>query len=331
MRLIALDTETTGSSPTKGDLCVEVGLVEVVDGALTGRTWQAYINPGIPINYYAQRIHGITNEFLADKPCFADVADDLLAFIGDAPCLAHDARFDRDMILHDFRAAGLSIPRLRFHDTVPFAKAEIQAPAYNLDTLALTLGVTQRKRGLHGALSDATILADIVVKIEERNPGAIARRFLPSFSIATFPSGWAQTGEAIFDLPGLAPTRPATPPGEQAAAEPRRPTKSARLAAIVAEANAQSGPMDPEIFNKLRSGHDSWSTMQGSNLRRIVGYSYPACLADPEIAGMAPREQNAALRWICRGLTPERAIAWNTHRASFHDTPSLFAEPSFEP
>ena len=190
MRLIVLDTETTGGSTKGGDRCVDVGLVEMLDGKRTGRTWQSYLDPGQPVNPYAERVHGLSRAFLKGHPRFGDVSDDLLAFIDGAPCLAHNARFDRDMLLHDFRHAGLEIPRLTFFDTIPIAKGEVTAPKYNLDALSRALKVTSSNRGVHGALSDAELLADVLIAIETRRPGALARRTRPGQAMSALPRGW---------------------------------------------------------------------------------------------------------------------------------------------
>ena len=190
MRLISIDTETTGASAPKGDRCVEIGAVELVDGRLTGRTFQTYLNPDRKVAWQAERVHGLTNRFLEDKPRFREIAPDLLDFIGDAPCMAHNARFDRDMILHDFRAADLTIPELRFYDTIPLAKAKVRAPAYRLDVLARTLGVIEQDRGQHGALEDSEILARVLAKIEADQPGALRDWMIRSAPLSPLPKGW---------------------------------------------------------------------------------------------------------------------------------------------
>lgn len=202
MRLIAIDTETTGASPAKGDRCVEIGAVELINGRLTGRTYQTYLNPDHPVAWQAQRVHGLTNRFLSDKPRFAQIAPDLLDFIGDAACLAHNARFDRDMILYDFRHAGLPVPTMRFFDTIPFAQGKVRAPSYRLDQLALTLGVLEKGRGLHGALEDAEILGRVVEAIETRQPGALTAWLRGAAPLSPLPKGWDPR-------PDLGPTRPA--------------------------------------------------------------------------------------------------------------------------
>ena len=233
MRLISIDTETTGGSAPKGDRCVEIGAVEIIDGRLTGRTFQTYINPERPVAWQAQRVHGLSNRFLADKPLFAEIAPDLLEFIGDAPCMAHNARFDRDMILHDFRAADLQIPELRFYDTIPLAKAKVRAPAYRLDVLARTLGVLDRDRGKHGALEDSEILARVLARIEADQPGALRDWMTRSAALSPLPKGWGPATRSS----GPAPVRRS---GEPAAmAGPEEQAEADRIGAILREAVAE--------------------------------------------------------------------------------------------
>lgn len=202
MRLISIDTETTGSSPARGDRCVEIGAVELIRGRPTGRTFQTYLNPDREVAWQAERVHGLTNRFLADKPRLAEVAPDLLEFIGDAPCLAHNARFDRDMLLFDFLHAGLPVPAWRFHDTIPFAKAHVRAPAYRLDVLAQTLGVIGTARGLHGALEDATILAEVVERIDAARPGALGDWLSRTGPLSQLPKSWPETAPVAASTPG---------------------------------------------------------------------------------------------------------------------------------
>lgn len=231
MRLISIDTETTGSSPAKGDRCVEIGAVELIDGRLTGRTFQTYLNPDRKVAWQAERVHGLSNRFLADKPRLAEVAPDLLDFIGGAPCFAHNARFDRDMLLYDFRHAELEVPDLRFFDTIPLAKAHVRSTAYRLDVLAQTLGLIDTARGLHGALEDATILARVIETIETRKPGAINRWIDRTPPLSPLPKGWPGPAAAsqAKDLPGQKGQAPA-PTGSEEQEEADRVAELVRSA-----------------------------------------------------------------------------------------------------
>jgi DNA polymerase III subunit epsilon len=187
MRVIALDTETTGASPARGDRAVEIGLVEMIDGRRTGRDWRAYFNPRHPVHWAARRVHGLSDRFLADKPLFAAHANEILDFIDGAPCLAHNARFDRDVILHEFHASGLAVPALVFHDTIPIARGALAAPSYSLDALVTHLRLETPDRRLHGALLDASILGQVLETIEARKPGHLARHLASHPPLASRP------------------------------------------------------------------------------------------------------------------------------------------------
>lgn len=175
MRLIIADSETTGASPRNGDRAVDIGLVEMVGGRRTGRTWQSYFDPKREVHWGALRVHGLSNKFLSGKPRFHEKADEMLAFIDGAPCLAHNARFDREVFLHEFHASGLPVPDLKFHDTIPLAQAVVKASSYSLDKLIAELGLTTPPRVKHGALLDSEILAILLEHLEDLRPGVVTR------------------------------------------------------------------------------------------------------------------------------------------------------------
>lgn len=312
MRLIAIDTETTGASPAKGDRCVEIGAVELIDGRLTGRTFQSYLNPERAVAWQAQRVHGLTGRFLSDKPRFAQIAPDLLAFIGDAPCLAHNARFDRDMLLYDFRYAGLPVPALRFFDTIPFAQGRVRTPSYRLDQLALTLGVLEKGRGLHGALEDAEILGRVVAAIESRQPGGLAAWLRGAAPLSPLPKGWQATPAPPARPVGgrSGPSALAAPPGPSAPPEPSEEAREAdRIAALVRGA-LDGGPdlalfaerltaagvlMRPVINGELALHGARFSTPRASFTGGAIGLTGPAleragpAYRHPEHAGLVAR------------------------------------------
>lgn len=298
MRLIAIDTETTGSAPAKGDRCVEIGAVELINGRFTGRTFQTYLNPERPVAWQAQRIHGLSDRFLADKPRLAEVAPDLLAFIGDAPCLAHNARFDRDMLLYDFRHAGLQVPALRFFDTIPFAQARVRAPSYRLDQLALTLGVLEKGRGLHGALEDAEILSRVVEAIEARQPGALAAWMRGSAPLNPFPKGW-QAPPAPPPVAKSPPSDPLTPEGtsgeareaDRIAALVRTALEGAPDLTLFAERLTAAGVLMRPVINGQLALHGArFSTPNASFTGGAIGLTGPAL----ERAGPAYRHAEHA-------------------------------------
>lgn len=163
MRQIVLDTETTGLEPQQGHKIIEIGCVEVVNRRLTGRHYHQYINPGREVEQGAMEVHGITNEFLADKPSFAAICDDFWEFIRGAQLVIHNAPFDVGFINHEF--AQLGKPPLQGEcevlDTLALARQKHPGQKNNLDALCKRYGIDNSHRDLHGALLDAEILADV--------------------------------------------------------------------------------------------------------------------------------------------------------------------------
>lgn len=168
MREIVFDTETTGYSPTS-DRIVEIGCVELLDGTLTGNTFQRYLNPKRSIHQRALEVHGLTGEFLRDKPKFSDIAGELLAFIGDSTLIAHNASFDMGFLNAELERLNLSvIARERAVDTVALSKKlNGHLANHKLDTLCCAYGVDNSERTLHGALLDAKLATEIYIKIKQ--------------------------------------------------------------------------------------------------------------------------------------------------------------------
>jgi DNA polymerase-3 subunit epsilon len=162
MREIIFDTETTGFEPSEGHRMVEIACLELVNQIPTGRKYQAYLNPERDMPEAAFRIHGISGEFLRDKPKFAEVADKLLEFIGDAPLVAHNAEFDMRFLNAELgllkRAA---IPLDRAVDTVRLARQRFPGAPASLDALCKRFSIDNTQRTLHGALLDAQLLAEV--------------------------------------------------------------------------------------------------------------------------------------------------------------------------
>ena len=165
MRQIVLDTETTGLEPAQGHRIIEIGCVELVNRRLTGNTWHQYIRPERDIDEGAVEVHGITNEFLADKPVFAEIVDDFLAFVDGAELVIHNAPFDVGFINHEL--ALLEPPRgpieqhCRVLDTLAMARELHPGQRNSLDALCKRYEVDNSARDLHGALLDARILAQV--------------------------------------------------------------------------------------------------------------------------------------------------------------------------
>ena len=163
MRYIILDTETTGLDPNQGHKLVEVGAVEMIDRQLTGKHFNHYLNPERESDEGALGVHGLTTEFLSDKPLFKSIAQDLLDFIDGATVLIHNAPFDTKFI--NAELALLDMPEMHrvcvVEDTLAMAKQMFPGKRNNLDALCERLGVNNAHRTLHGALLDAEILAEV--------------------------------------------------------------------------------------------------------------------------------------------------------------------------
>lgn len=165
-REIIFDTETTGLNPLGGDRIVEIGCVELLNTIPTGETYHVYLNPERDMPEAAFRVHGLSREFLSDKPLFADIAEDFLTFIGDAKLVAHNASFDMGFINAEFTRVGMeAIATERVIDTLILARRKFPFGPNNLDALCLRLNVDNSRRTKHGALLDAEILAEVYIEL----------------------------------------------------------------------------------------------------------------------------------------------------------------------
>ena len=169
MRQIVLDTETTGLEPSQGHRIIEIGCIELVNRQLTGNHYHQYINPDREVEEGAIEVHGISNEFLADKPFFADIVDDFVAFIKGAELIIHNAPFDVGFINHEFKYLSGQYPRVEsictVLDTLAMARQKHPGQKNSLDALCKRYEVDNAHRELHGALLDAEILADVYLRM----------------------------------------------------------------------------------------------------------------------------------------------------------------------
>jgi len=166
MREIVFDTETTGLDPLQGDRLVEIGCIELVNRFPTGKTFHCYFNPERDMPEQALKIHGLTSEFLNDKPLFAHKAEELIAFLGDAQLVAHNAMFDLGFLNAEFERAGLAaVSRERTIDTLLIARRKHPGGANRLDDLCLRYAIDNSRRTKHGALLDAELLAEVYVEL----------------------------------------------------------------------------------------------------------------------------------------------------------------------
>ena len=166
MREIIFDTETTGFDPLTGDRMVEIGCIEMIGRVMTGVTYHAYFNPQRPMPAAAEQVHGLSDRFLSDKPLFAEKADELLAFLGDSPLVAHNASFDFSFLNTELQLCGQSPVDLgRMIDTVALARVKHPGAKLSLDALCTRYGIDRSHRVKHGALLDAELLAHLYVEL----------------------------------------------------------------------------------------------------------------------------------------------------------------------
>lgn len=165
MRQIVLDTETTGLEPEQGHRIIEIGCVELRNRRITGTTWHQYLNPEREIDAGATEVHGISTADLADKPRFADIAEEFLAFVKGAELIIHNAAFDVGFLNHEFsmlgRDAGEMERQCRVRDTLTLARQKHPRQKNSLDALCKRYNIDNSQRELHGALLDAQLLAEV--------------------------------------------------------------------------------------------------------------------------------------------------------------------------
>ena len=205
MREVIFDTETTGLDPKTGDRMVEIGCIEMVGRVETGRTFHAYFNPDRDMPVEAERVHGLSAAFLATKPRFAEVADELLEFLADSNLVAHNAGFDFGFLNNELELAGRApISLERMVDTVAIARKRHPGAKLSLDALCTRYGIDRSHRVKHGALLDAELLAQVYVELTGGRQIGLG------------------LGEAAVDTPPLADLAPAAPWHRPLADKPRR-------------------------------------------------------------------------------------------------------------
>jgi DNA polymerase-3 subunit epsilon len=161
-----LDTETTGLDPRQGDRIIEIGILEMKNRILTGQKFHHYVNPQRDVSNEAYRVHGISSEFLKNKPLFKDIADEFLEFIGNGKLVIHNAPFDIKFLNHELSL--LKKPSLELSsaiDTLEMAKKLFPGTRINLDALCKRFKVDNSSRQFHGALKDAALLAEVYVEL----------------------------------------------------------------------------------------------------------------------------------------------------------------------
>ena len=203
MRQIFFDTETTGLDADKGDRIIEIGCVEMVDRRLTGNTLHLYLNPERSSHPDAFKVHGLSDEFLADKPRFADVVDQLVAFVEGAELIIHNAAFDLTFVNAELRRLGRGLVTdvvAKVCDSLLMAREMFPGKANSLDALCRRLEVDNSNRALHGALLDARLLAEVYIRMT-RGQGSLV---IDSHDSSRAQQQLAPIDLRQFDLPVLA-------------------------------------------------------------------------------------------------------------------------------
>jgi len=218
MREIVLDTETTGLSAVNGDRLIEVACLELFNHLPTGKHFQRYVNPERSVSPDAFAIHGLGDAFLADKPRFGEIADELLAFIGDSPLVIHNAEFDIGFLNAEFARIGRPpLDPARATDTVTVARRKFPGASASLDALCKRFAIDNSARTKHGALLDAELLAEVYLElVGGRQAG-----------LALLPDAVVQTEITVTRTVIARPARPHAPSAEELA----------RHAALVARLN----------------------------------------------------------------------------------------------
>lgn len=166
MREIVFDTETTGFDPDTGDRLVEIGCIEMVGLVPTGEVFHAYYNPERDMPKAAEEVHGLSEAFLSNKPLFADSVYELLAFLGDAPLVAHNATFDFRFLNAELKRAGRDpVGEDRMVDTLAISRTQFPGAKHSLDALCTRFGIDRSHRTKHGALLDAELLAQLYIEL----------------------------------------------------------------------------------------------------------------------------------------------------------------------
>ncbi|WP_020698952.1 DNA polymerase III subunit epsilon [Reyranella massiliensis] len=165
MREVVLDTETTGLDPLAGHRVVEIGCIELVNMVATGRSLQLYLNPEMPMPAGAQEVHGLTDEFLADKPLFADKVEELIEFLGEAQLVIHNAQFDLGFLNAELARVGRAKLTNDYVDTVSLARRKFPGQRASLDALCDRFSIDNTKRTKHGALLDSELLAEVYLEL----------------------------------------------------------------------------------------------------------------------------------------------------------------------
>lgn len=191
MREVVLDTETTGLDPAAGDRIVELGAVELFNHVATGRTFHHHINPQREVPQDAMAVHGLSTAFLADKPLFADVVDEFLAFVGDAKLVIHNATFDIGFLNAELGwASRPNLSPRRAVDTLEIARRRFPGAPGSLDALCRRFGIDNSGRQKHGALLDSELLAEVYLELMGGRQAGLTLTVAPTGGSADAAADW---------------------------------------------------------------------------------------------------------------------------------------------
>lgn len=230
MRQIVLDTETTGLSAADGDRIIEVGCVELYNRKLTGRNLHFYINPERDSHPDALKVHGLSTEFLSDKPLFAHIADELLEYLRDAELIIHNAPFDVGFLDAELKRLGKH--PLREHvgpivDSLAMAKEQFPGKRNSLDALCDRMGVDNSGRTLHGALLDAELLADVYIALTRGQDSLHMDVLMGAVGEGTLANGAGHSSLSELKLPVIAASESELAAHEEVLADMAKSTKAA--------------------------------------------------------------------------------------------------------
>lgn len=201
VRQVVLDTETTGLDPDQGHRIIEIGCVELINRRRTGNDFQAYCHPEREIDEAALNIHGITNEFLADKPRFAQIARDLLGYVKGAELIIHNAEFDTNFLNHELGRIGPELGCVADYcevvDTLKLARQAHPGQRNDLDSLCQRYHIDNTQRTLHGALLDAEILAEVYLAMTGGQTALLLDSSPPAASSSPGPGGSVGAGAPL--------------------------------------------------------------------------------------------------------------------------------------
>ena len=190
MRQVVLDTETTGLRPSEGHRVIEIAAIEIIDYLPTGKTYQQYINPQRDVPETSFKVHGLSYEFLKDKPLFENIVKELLEFVGEDPIIAHNVDFDIGFLNYELNACGLESLKNEKIDTVSIAREKFPGQSVSLDALCKRFAIDNTQREKHSATIDTELLARVYIELMDArelsldlNTMSVAEKSISSFDI----------------------------------------------------------------------------------------------------------------------------------------------------